>query len=110
MKVLLSPKVQGYMQRLVSVLYEKNYFSYEEEARKYVKDLYDDIQTTLPARLHKPAPQYYDKYEKGMYYAVFRKSKHTHYYVFFLKYVENEEIVYVVCYIGNNHTDAQHLK
>ena len=45
MSVLATPKVLEYIERLVPTLYENGYFSYEEDARKYVKDLYDDIKT-----------------------------------------------------------------
>ena len=61
MKVLVTPEVQAYMQRLVQILYEKGYYSFEDSARKYVKDLYDDIRKNLPKQQHKPAPNYYDK-------------------------------------------------
>ena len=109
MNVLVIPEVQAYLQKLVQILYWKGYFSYEDTARKYVKNLYDDIKTNLPKLQHKPAPKHYDKYGKELYYAVFRKNRHTHYYAFFSKYIDNGETFYVVCYIGNNHTDAQYL-
>ncbi|MCL2435172.1 MAG: hypothetical protein FWD09_03395 [Lentimicrobiaceae bacterium] len=38
-KVLATPEVQAYVQRLVRILYENGYFSFEDTARKYVKDL-----------------------------------------------------------------------
>jgi hypothetical protein len=97
------------MQGLVLILYEKEYFSYEDDARKYVKDLYHDIETNLPKLRHRPAPKYYEKYGKDLYYATFRKNRRTHWYAFFSKYVENGETVYLVCYLGNNHTEAHHL-
>ena len=109
MKVLVTSEVQVYMQRLVLTLYEKGYFVFEDTARKYVKDLYDDIKNNLPKQQHRPAPQYYNKYGKDLYYAVFKKNRRTHYYAFFSKYNDNGQPVYLVCYIGNNHTDAQHL-
>ena len=109
MTVLFSPQVKEYYSELENILYEKGYFSYEYESIKYVDDLILDIKTNLPNRQHKPAPEYYSKYGKDLYYATFRKNKRTQYYAFFSKYVENEETVYLVRYIGNNHTDAQHL-
>ena len=107
--VLATTKALEYIERLVPILYENEYFSYEDDARKYVKDLYDDIQKTLPTRPHKPAPKYFDKYGLNMYYAGFQKNKHTTWYVFFTKYRENEEIIYLIRYIANNHSVAQHL-
>jgi hypothetical protein len=109
MRVTAIPEVLEYIENLVPVLYEKGYFSYKESARKYVDDLYDDIQINLPTNQHRPAPKYYDKYGKGMYYAVFRKNKRTCWYAFFNKYKENGEIIYLIRYLGNNHTDAHYL-
>ena len=109
MKVTAIPEILEYIENLVQILYEKGYFSYREDARKYVDDLYTSIETTLPAHLHKPAPRYYDKYGKYMYYAVFKKNKRTSWYVFFSKYTVSGETVYLIRYIGNNHTEAQHL-
>ena len=107
--VILIPKVLEYIESLIPILYENGYFSFADTAIKYVDDLYDDIQSTLPQRLHKPAPPYFDKYGEDMKYAVFVKSKRTSWYVFFQTYEENEQIYYLVRYISNNHIIAQYL-
>jgi len=109
MKVILLPKVLDYLEDLSIILYEKGYFSFEETALKYILELYDDIIVTLPIRLHRPAPKYFDKYGKNMKYAWFRKNKNTTWYVFFKTYVKNGEKIYLVRYIGNNHIVSQHL-
>ena len=117
MKVLVSPEVQTHMQKLVFILYEKGYFSYEEDARKYVKDLYDGIKNTLPIRQHKPAPDYFKNFVENMEhaeyleYTVFKKNKRTSWYAFFTTYEDEEtgEDIFLVRYIGNNHTVAQYL-
>jgi len=109
MKVLAIPSVLEYLDHLVPILYEKGYFSYEDTAQKYVDDLSDDIFDNLCKKRHKPAPKYYEKYGKGLYYAIFTKNKRTSWYAFFSKYEENGEVVYLIRYIGNNHTDAHHL-
>jgi len=109
MKVLIKSDVLLYLATLVPILYENEYFSYEEQAQKYVDDLADDIYDNLPQKRHKPAPAHYDKYGKGMYYAAFTKNKRTTWYAFFSKYEENDKITYLVRYIGNNHTEVHHL-
>jgi len=109
MKILATPGVIEYLWELSDILYEKGYFGYGESALKYVDDLIDEIVKTLPTRLSKPAPKYFDKYGKNMFYAFFRKNKHTTWYVFFTKYEQNGETIYLIRYITNNHTDAQHL-
>ena len=109
MRLIIRPEVVDYFLELADILYEKGYFGFEDAAVLYAKELFQDIQKTLPVRLHKPAPSYYDRHGKNMYYALFRKNKRTTWYAFFNKYEENRETIYLVCYMGNNHTDAQHL-
>jgi hypothetical protein len=109
MKVLFTPEVKAYFDELETILYEKGYFSYEESSHKYADDLFFDIVDTLPRRLHRPAPLYFAQFGNGMYYAVFRKNRQTVWYVFFTKYDDNGETVYLVRYIANNHTAAKYM-
>ena len=109
MRVLTETVVVEILLELVITLTEKGYFSYEEDAKDYVKELFTEIKTNLPKMKHKSAPKYYEKYGKDLYYVTIRKNKRTHWYPFFSKYVENGETIYLVCYIGNNHTEARHL-
>ena len=109
MKIIALPEVEQYLEELKIILFEKEYFSFEEEAQKYVDDLFLDIKTNLPAILKRTAPPYFDRYGKGMYYAVFKKNKRTSWYAFFRIYEENGERIYQIRYIANNHTVAQHI-
>jgi hypothetical protein len=105
----MTPTVIEDLQNLIDILYDNGYFSFEETAVNYVVDLFNDIKINLPNRLHKPAPQYFDKYEKDMFYATFKKNNRTIWYVFFTKYNDNGDTIFLVHYIANNHTIAQHL-
>ena len=107
--VLFTPEVLRYSENLVQILYDNGYFGFPNSAKKYVKELFDEITDRLPRCLHKPAPQHFEKYGKKMKYAAFRKSQNTIWYVFFETYRDNEEIIYLVRYIGNNHVIAQYL-
>ena len=109
MKVLFLPEVRLYFQELQDVLFEQEYFGFEESAVQYVRDLILDIEATLPERVSKTAPPYFSRYGKGLRYAAFRKNKNTQWYVFFTKYRENGEAIYLVRYISNNHMIAQYL-
>jgi hypothetical protein len=109
MKVIILPKVLDYLNELVYILYEKHYFSFLNSSVNYVDELLEDIEKDLPAKRHKPAPKYFDKYGKGMKYAAFRKNKHTTWYAFFKTYEENGKTFYLVRYIANNHVIAQYL-
>ena len=109
MRVIAKPEVYGYLEELVNVLYENGYFGFEDDAIEYVKDLVFDIEKNLHTKLKKRAPKYFERYGKGLYYAGFKKNKRTTWYVFFTKYMENEEEIYLVRYIANNHEIAHHL-
>ena len=109
MQVILLPEILEYLEDLSTILYEKEYFGFEETSLKYVIELYDDITTNLPTKQHYSAPKYFDKYGKNMKYASFKKNKHTTWYIFFKMYKINEEEIYQVRYIANNHTIAQYL-
>ena len=111
MNVYTIPKVKQYLNDLITILYERGYFSFEDTAKKYVNELLDDIMKNLPGKLKRPAPKYFtDRYGDGLFYAVFPKSKHTQWYAFFRMYQKDRELYYQVRYIANNHTVAQHIK
>ena len=109
MRVILQPEVLDYLVRLAEILYEKQYLSWEETASKYVLELYDNIIDTLPMRPHHPAPRHFDPDGKGIRFASFRRSRATTWYVFFTKYGDGGEIIYLVHRIENNHTAAQYM-
>jgi len=90
MKVIILPEALEYLDEMAFVLFEKQYFSYLETSKRYVDDLIDDIEKKLPTRLHRPAPQYYDKYGKDLYYAVFKKNRRTSYYAFVRYFLLNK--------------------
>jgi hypothetical protein len=109
MKILVLPEVRQYFNELSQILYEKDYFGYLEASEKYVEDLFEAIKTTLPNRKKCYAPSYFERYGKDMYYSVFRKNKHTLWYVFFNIYEDERELIYLVRHISNNHVIAQFL-
>jgi len=109
MKVLAVPAIHDYLEELVILLYEKGYFGFEEYAIDYVNDVINFINTKLPISAHKKAPKHYEKYGKKLKYATYRRNKQTYWYIFFNQYKLKGEIIYMVRYIGNNHTEARHL-
>jgi len=109
MSVIILPKVLDYLENLVILLYEKEYFGFLEASQSYVKEMLLDVKTHLPTKQHKPAPKYFDKYGKNMEYAIFPKNRRTTWYVFFKTYERNGEKIYLVRYIANNHVIAQYL-
>jgi hypothetical protein len=107
MKVLFLPEVQDYFRNMSIMLYEENYFGIKENAIRYVKELFTEIETKLPLKAKRPAPPYFEQYGEGLFYAVFKKSRRTEWYVFFSVFGEDE--IYIVKYVSNNHLDAKWL-
>ena len=68
------------------------------------------VVANLPHSLRRLAPVYFDRYGKGMHYAVFKKNKHTQWYVFFTMYDSGGEVIYLIRYISNNHVVAHLLE
>lgn len=56
MKVLFLPEVRTYFRELSEILFQKDYFGFEEYAINYVRELIFDIESSLPRKLNKPAP------------------------------------------------------
>lgn len=70
MKVLFVPEVINYFLDLSNILYEKDYFGFEETAFEYVDELFEDIKTNLPDKQTKPAPPHFDRYKTEMRFCV----------------------------------------
>jgi hypothetical protein len=109
MNVFFLPEVFKYFEEVALILYERGYFGFKETAERYTIELVNDIKINLPTKVHKSAPEHFDKYGKNMKYAGFKKNKNTTWYAFFTTYQKNRETIYLVRYIANNHTIAQHL-
>ena len=103
--ILFDPSAESFLYDLAEILYYKDYFGFYESANDYVTELVHDIMKNLPNKSKKLAPSYFEKYGKCMYYAVFKKNHNTQWYVFF----NQEDDIYYVRYIGNNHSCSQYL-
>lgn len=109
MRVIILPEVIDYFLELASLFYNKGYFGFEYNAVQYARELFEEIRDNLPTKHKKVAPEYFDKYGEGLFYAVFRRNKNTSWYVFFNIYQTGGEVVYFVRYVSNNHVIAQYL-
>ncbi|PXV66891.1 hypothetical protein CLV62_104152 [Dysgonomonas alginatilytica] len=105
MEVRFSHATSIFLRELIQILYEEDYFGFEEAAIEYVNDLVDDIQSGIARKHKKPAPSYFDKYGQNMYYVSYKRNKNTTWYIFF----NYSEDVYYIRYIGNNHTISHYL-
>jgi len=109
MKVIFAPEIRIYFQELSELLWEQDYFGFEDQAIRYVRELFYDIQDNLPSKLKKKAPKHFHKYGKNLEYAIFPKNKNTTWYVFFSTYEKEGELFYLVNYISNNHVIAKYF-
>ena len=105
MQIIFSPNVRGYLKEVSEILYEKEYFGFAEDAIEYIDSLILDIYNTLPHRVRKPAPSYFSRYGKELFYSVFKKNDNTQWYVFF----NYEDDIFLIRYISNNHMIAKYL-
>jgi hypothetical protein len=109
MKVIYLKKVRTYLANLIPMLHELGYFGFAETAKKYVDEIFVEIEKQLRIQRHRPAPKHFEKYGKDMKYIVLRKNKRTHWYVFFKTAIKDDEAIYKVRYIANNHVIAHYL-
>ena len=105
------PEVRKYFNDLMRILYEKDYFGFEEDAIEYVTDLFADIEKNLPNKIRKPAPEQFYEYGDDLYYACFRKNKQTTWYVFFTIHYDYalDMRTFLIRYVSNNHVVAKYL-
>lgn len=104
-QILYHPDVEIYLNELVNILYENNYFGLKSSAIDYVGWIIDTIEQDIDKVPHKPAPLYFQRYGKSLSYSVFKRNQNRQWYVFF----NLEGDVYYIRYIANNHTIAQYL-
>lgn len=109
MKVQFLSEVEEYLFDLTEILYQREYFGFKENAVLYITDLIQDITDNLHNKHKRIAPSYFSRYGKSMRYAVFKKSKNTQWYVFFNTYHRNGETIYLIRFVGNNHSLAQYF-
>ena len=93
----------------VKELVEQRYFSEEDYAVDYMREIFRYFALNLQNSVRVKAPTYFDRYKvdgKDLYYARYRKSYRTTWYAFF----EELEKVYSIVYLGNNQLIGHRLE
>lgn len=98
-------EVEIFLNELVDILFEKEYFGFRDSAKGYVDLLVKEIMATIHTKRKKIAPAYFSKYADNLFYTAYKRNKNTTWYVFFHQVGET----YYIRYIGNNHNIGQHL-
>jgi bifunctional pyridoxal-dependent enzyme with beta-cystathionase and maltose regulon repressor activities len=89
--------VQDFFDELITTLFSKEYFSYEENAIAYVQKLVFYIEENIDGLPHKKSPNSLLKY--GDFYVFYKSDSRTPWYIFFSKKEKN----YLIKYLTNNH-------
>lgn len=104
--IYFSDFATGYMNDLVTMLYNKEYFGFIESASDYMFKMRNFIEQKIHILQHHPAPEYFSKYQSGMKYIAYQANKRTTWYIFF-KQSGNRFLIY---YITNNHFEGQFIR
>lgn len=105
-EVVYSEVATEFMNDLVTILYNQDYFGFIDSALDYVFKMKDFIDKNIRTVSHYPAPRYFSKYKSGMKYIMYQANKRTTWYIFF-KQSENRFMIY---YITNNHFEGQFIR
>lgn len=81
MKIVFLPEVIDYLNNLILVLAEKNYFSFEENAQLYVQNIYDFIEFEIQNFPHKTTPIKIK--HLGQKYIFYKANQRTTWFIFF---------------------------
>ena len=93
----------------VKELVEQRYFSEEDYAVDYMREIFRYFALNLQNSIQVKAPTCFERYKvdgKDLYYVRFRKSSHTTWYAFF----EELENVYSIVYLANNQLIGHRLE
>ena len=93
----------------VRELVEQRYFSEEDYAVDYMREIFRYFALNLQISVQVKAPNYFDRYKvngKDVYYVRYRKSAHTTWYAFY----EELDNVYSIIYLANNQLIGHRLE
>lgn len=96
-KIEILPEVTEFLNKLVELLFYKEYFGFEDTAQFYVQKIYDFIENDLINFPHKTTPKKLKKF--GSNYAFYRPNNRTTWYIFF----EKSNNRYLITHLTNNH-------
>ena len=103
-EIIYSSSVEFYLKDLVKILFDQEYFGFEETAQQYVQNIYDAIELKLAQPIYKISPPELQK--QGKFYIAYSPNKRTTWYIFFNQRANR----YLIKFITNNHVpNAQFL-
>lgn len=104
-EIKYKPSVEKYLNDLVDILFEEEYFGFIESAQKYIRDVIDSAEYSMLNYNPRNTPTKLLKY--GEFYISYPSNNKTTWYIFFSKF----EHQILVKYITNIHVvDARFLE
>ena len=97
--ILYKPQVEFYINNLVFILFENNYFNYLENAICYKDKIIDYIEENITTFPHKTTPL--ELKEFGSNYIFYKSNSRTTWYIFF----ESKGKNYIITYITNSNSE-----
>jgi len=99
------PEIEIYLSELIELLYEKDYFSFPDQAIDYVRKIREYIENEIYTALKRKAPEYFSQYGKEMSFFTYKANNNTSWYIFF----QQQHDIYLIRYITNNHVSAKYF-
>jgi len=105
--VVFDQSVKWTFFELVDILYQKEYFGFLDDVKKYVSEIEQYFKTEIPnlhrLGLNKEVTSYFEKYRESLFVATYRRKKNrTTWYAFYEVF---DERYFKVVHIANNHTE-----
>ena len=98
-KVIFKEELLLYFDELIYTLFVQEYFSYEENAKRYVDKIVNFIISEINSFPHKPTPQ--KLHYLGSHYIFYKANNLTTWYIFF----ERQGSEFLITGIINNHCE-----
>jgi len=104
-EIIFSKKVETYLDELMLLLFEKEYFGLPDLAKSYVDRLVSFVEQHIGILSGRKAPDFFQYFGQDLKYITFRANKNTSWYVFY----QERNNIYLIRYITNNHVAAQYF-
>ena len=104
-EVIFSKRVELYIDELMLLLFEEEYFGFPDSAKLYVDHLISYVEKNIGIYPGKIAPDYFKRFGQNMKYITCRANKSTSWYIFY----QERNSIYLIRYITNNHVAAQYF-
>ncbi|MDR2205098.1 MAG: hypothetical protein LBE36_02915 [Flavobacteriaceae bacterium] len=98
-KIFYKPSVEQYINNLILLLYEQEYFGFLEDAIEYKNRIIDYIEQNISTFPAKPTPFLLRKL--GSQYIFYKANQRTTWFIFF----EENDNIFLVTHITNNFSE-----